>query len=396
MHLTKLPFLPLLWLAIALCAMLSRLEAQDTARQVQSLVVFHTTGEVTIRNSEGEEQSVKALAEDVEQPAAGSLENVVVRSDELLITQPGASAQVLLPGGSSIVLEEDTEIRVPSPKRAEDVNQSLELLKGRLFLNIQCPEDARRTRVREFRLKTPTLLLAVKGTQFFADSRDGNEVVGVHEGQISVTTERNGRKIEAPLSANRVIEINADDGAKGRAMDDTEKQFADKYREFELKRRAMQPYADPFRGIQTWFVNASLKGQTLFSSEIAEDAGLEIAMIGSPTPGQARELRFRVSMNLSAAILHANVASGSIGTTRAAEFLIRGVGIRTVTFRRGAGGERTIIRIDVSSGDWTRVVFPLLDSNGLLAVEFYVSGLDSNLLPGHSEYVVQAAFGSII
>ena len=58
----------------------------------------------------------------------------------------------------------DSEVRVPAATGKE---RSLEMLKGRLFLNISA-DDLKQRAAGEFRLKTPAALLAVKGTKFFA------------------------------------------------------------------------------------------------------------------------------------------------------------------------------------------------------------------------------------
>lgn len=100
-----------------------------------------------------------------------------------VITGKDGSAAVTLGALGSVRMEADTQIRMP----AAGAPQSLELLKGKLFLNIDAAE-LKKNQNTEFRLKTPTALLAVKGTKFYLDASAEQEVIGVHEGTVAVAT----------------------------------------------------------------------------------------------------------------------------------------------------------------------------------------------------------------
>ena len=80
-------------------------------------------------------------------------------------------------------LEKETQVRLP----AATTPQSLEMLKGKLFFDINAAE-IKKNQNAEFRLKTPASLLAVKGTQFFVESGGGQDVVDVHEGSAAIAT----------------------------------------------------------------------------------------------------------------------------------------------------------------------------------------------------------------
>ncbi|MDF1815471.1 MAG: FecR domain-containing protein [Verrucomicrobiales bacterium] len=84
--------------------------------------------------------------------------------------------------GSKIRLEPGCEIRFPKTE-GRTATYELELLKGKLFLNIDSVKL--REERKNFILKAPTAVLAVKGTTFFADlGEDGFLSAGVIEGEI--------------------------------------------------------------------------------------------------------------------------------------------------------------------------------------------------------------------
>ncbi len=102
------------------------------------------------------------------------------RPGAVIETGPDSQATVSIPGAGSMLLGADTQVRLPKPG---DKGQSLELLKGKLFLNISA-EEVKKQGEASFRLKTHAALLAVKGTKFFASVEKAAETSGVHEGTI--------------------------------------------------------------------------------------------------------------------------------------------------------------------------------------------------------------------
>lgn len=104
----------------------------------------------------------------------------IQKQGAVIETGPDSQATVSIPGAGSMLLGAETQVRLP---KAGDKAQSLELLKGKLFLNISA-EEVKKQGAASFRLKTPAALLAVKGTKFFASVEKDQETAGVHEGQI--------------------------------------------------------------------------------------------------------------------------------------------------------------------------------------------------------------------
>ena len=99
-----------------------------------------------------------------------------------ITTDSSGSATVTLSSVGTVQMERNTEIQIPAEA---DAKHSLELLKGKLFLQIN-GEELQKNRAGEFRLKTPTALLAVKGTRFFVECGKQSDTVGLHEGSLSV------------------------------------------------------------------------------------------------------------------------------------------------------------------------------------------------------------------
>jgi len=141
------------------------LQAQQVARPANA-IAFATSGQFVISTRNTAPPGQKAQPEIYE-----------------VVTGKDGAAAVTLGALGSVKMEANTQIRMP----AAGAPQSLELLKGKLFLNIDGAE-LKKSQNTEFRLKTPAALLAVKGTQFFLDTSAAQEIIGVHEGTVAVAT----------------------------------------------------------------------------------------------------------------------------------------------------------------------------------------------------------------
>ena len=122
-------------------------------------------------------------------------------------TEKNGSAELSLAGAGAVRAESDTEVKLPGNKdKTVEAQESLQLLKGRLFLNIDAAAVKKQGK-REFRLKTPAAILAVKGTKFFVLSSAAGDIVGVHEGAVSVSDSL--AKQTRRISAGNVVEASA-------------------------------------------------------------------------------------------------------------------------------------------------------------------------------------------
>ncbi|MFO1484559.1 MAG: FecR family protein [Verrucomicrobiaceae bacterium] len=171
------------------------------------------TGEVSIKKSAG-----KKPADLIRLGAAIGGEKISTGAD--------GSASLALGDGADIGtgrLDVNSEIKVP-----DDIekSQSLELLRGKLFLNISAEQLKQRDKG-VFKLKTPAALLAVKGTKFFAFTQDGKDILGVHEGSASVQAGGLGR--QTYFGAGEAVEISNDAMAKPRPLTQEERELAKVY-----------------------------------------------------------------------------------------------------------------------------------------------------------------------
>ena len=104
-------------------------------------------------------------------------------------------------------MQSETVIKVPD---AKETSHSLEQLEGTLFFNIDA-DELKKTQKTEFRLKTPTALLAVKGTHFFVSCSGGTDRIGVHTGVVMVHEPVSRQTIT--LTAGKAVEVQS--GAMG-------------------------------------------------------------------------------------------------------------------------------------------------------------------------------------
>ncbi len=118
-----------------------------------------------------------------------------------ITTGKGSAASLVLGSAGAARMEAESEVKVPDGAAS---GHSLELLKGKLFLNIS-GADLKKRGTGEFKLKTPAALLAVKGTNFFALSAAGADTIGVHEGIVVVTEPQSGGSLT--LAAGNAVKV---------------------------------------------------------------------------------------------------------------------------------------------------------------------------------------------
>jgi formylglycine-generating enzyme required for sulfatase activity len=158
------------------CVLLTSKLAAQTVFAVTEAQVTSTAGQVNVTSASGTKIT------DLYVPTASGEKPITAmhRPGAIIQTGPDSQATLAIPGAGTMLMDADTEVRLP---KAGDKAQSLELLRGKLFLNISA-EEVKKQGEASFRLKTPAALLAVKGTKFFASVEKGRETAGVHEGQI--------------------------------------------------------------------------------------------------------------------------------------------------------------------------------------------------------------------
>ncbi len=193
---------------------LSVLTAQDVAK-VSLALPFETKGKV--------ELTAAAPADSTEQTTTPPRPTVITAGGKISTDESG-SAAVTLGGLGTVQMERNTEIQIPAEA---DATHSLELLKGKLFLQINA-EELQKKNAGEFRLKTPASLLAVKGTRFFVDCDRKGETVGLHEGKVLVTESAGKGTAEllpgqavtvSPAGISPVVPLSAKDKNGARAYD---------------------------------------------------------------------------------------------------------------------------------------------------------------------------------
>jgi len=206
-------------LAIPLvCCPVSR--ADDTL-VVKSGVVLLKFGVAELEAAGGEKKEFRKEFESAESPA------IVLRPGETLRVRKDADCAVVFPEAGTVKVEPDTGVRLP----AEGGESSLELLGGRLFLDIDGAKLAREKK--RFRLKTPTAILAVKGTRFFAATGEGVVTAGVHDGQVELAEPGSGKSLL--IDGGRAAMAKAGAISKPRGLTAEESASAEGYRDFAIE-----------------------------------------------------------------------------------------------------------------------------------------------------------------
>jgi FecR-like protein len=208
--------------ALMLCNAVSVWSQTSTVMVVSQALPFASSG--TVSTTDGKEKPILPKV-----PDKGT--NSTQTQTAAAMAQAGGRISTGTDGATSLILGgtgtgrmgADSEVSVPD---AAEKGSSLEMLKGRLFLNISADELKQRA-AGEFRLKTPAALLAVKGTKFFAIIQEGADIVGVHEGEVMVSTA--DRKISLTLHAGEAAVIKGGQISPLRVLTDGEKAYASEY-----------------------------------------------------------------------------------------------------------------------------------------------------------------------
>ncbi len=174
-----------------------------------SLLVFSSKGKVNVG-----ERIVPAAQRD--------MRNFEAKLQAKEVVSTGADGQVQLGvfGEAKVLLAPNTVVRVPEPAaRAEDV-AVMEIEKGRAFLRVEKRPE------REFRLRTPTMTIAVRGTEFFVNVSPKGEVVGTHQGAVEVGLEFGGNRRLVNVPAGKAVVANGEDAPQLRNLTAGEQNLA--------------------------------------------------------------------------------------------------------------------------------------------------------------------------
>lgn len=206
---------------------------------------------------------------------------VVAGSLATVGTGPASSALAVIPAAGIAKLDAETEVRLPAradPKlkpleqaKEEATSPNLELLKGRLFLNID-PEQVKQRGPATFRLRTPSALLAVKGTRFFSETTNQGDLVGVHEGSVVVYHPVTGDSVT--LVSGQAVTVSTTEISKPRALNTAEKKLDVNYTETSLRREPLkadwkQPQHPYGKGTKSFHPDNTLGTEYQFALDVA-------------------------------------------------------------------------------------------------------------------------------
>jgi hypothetical protein len=172
---------------------------------------------------------------------------VVAGSQSTAGTGPASSALVIIPAAGVAKMDADTEVRLPAKPdpKLNPMEQAKEkppaitwnCSRDGCFLNID-PEQVKQRGPATFRLKTPSALLAVKGTEFFSETTAQGDLVGVHEGAVIVYHPVTGDSVA--LAAGQAVTITGMEISKPRDLSVAEKKLDANYTETRLKREPLK------------------------------------------------------------------------------------------------------------------------------------------------------------
>jgi sulfatase-modifying factor enzyme 1/FecR-like protein len=202
------------------CLFIHDLTGEETmVMTVEQVRVLSTTGSVAARTADGKTMAIVVSSV----PSGEASITATQGAGSILATGGGSSAVVSIPGAGAFLIGPGTQVKLPKP---EEKGHTLELLKGQLFFDISA-EEIRKHGGATFRLKTPSALLAVKGTRFFASSLNGMDTAGVHQGTVDIY-EPVSQQLVA-LNAGSAVPIKSGQIGKERPLAKDESAFQKNY-----------------------------------------------------------------------------------------------------------------------------------------------------------------------
>ncbi|OGR96431.1 MAG: hypothetical protein A2V88_09400 [Elusimicrobia bacterium RBG_16_66_12] len=145
--------------------------------------VVSASGEVTVHPADG---SAETAAE----------EGMPLDQGDRVVTASGAWAEIGFDGGSLVTLRENSDFTL---ERTETDSSSFLLSLGSLLAKIE------KLATRQMRVRTPTAVAAVRGTEFGVEVEDDQTHVGVYdEGQVEVLSEAGGAEMLQPQQETSV------------------------------------------------------------------------------------------------------------------------------------------------------------------------------------------------
>ncbi len=209
-------------LILWLCSAVSVWSQTPTVVVVSQALPFASSG--TVSTTDGREKPILPIVPDKGTDSSQTqTAAAMAQAGGKISTGADGATSLILGGTGTGRMGAESEVRVPD---AAERGSSLEMLKGRLFLNISADELKQRA-AGEFRLKTPAALLAVKGTKFFAITQEGVDIVGVHEGEVVVSTA--DQKTVLTLHAGEAAVIKGGQISPLRGFTEEEKAYSSEY-----------------------------------------------------------------------------------------------------------------------------------------------------------------------
>lgn len=197
----------------------------QTVLAVNEVRIVSTSGIVAAKSADG-----KTVTITLENATAGETPIVAKQGPgNTVATGAASNAFISVPSAGSFMMGPNTQVKLP---KAGETGHTLELLKGRLFMNISA-EEVKKSGDATFRLKTPAALLAVKGTRFFAVSEGKTDIAGVHQGMVEVYEPVLKQRVV--LNAGNAVPINLGQMGKERPLSSDEKANQKNYMILEAK-----------------------------------------------------------------------------------------------------------------------------------------------------------------
>ncbi len=181
------------------------------------------------------------------------------RIDDGDIIETGENSFLVIQTGDGIVIRVESGTMIEVASLSDVKNRQIDLERGKLISSV-----VKLKRGHNYKVKTPTVLAAVRGTEFIAGYTGGKSVIAVGSGGVMVARESSGEEVLVEKGKTAVVGLNEDEAVELRDISGTE--------ELEISRMQVTPVIENIESAD----KALLEKKQIEMHEAIDEINIEI------------------------------------------------------------------------------------------------------------------------
>jgi hypothetical protein len=275
---------------VSLCVTSAALGAEVAVPK--DVFVMLEYGTMEIQGADGNIRKTETISE------SGSLQAVPVYEGEIVRTTEASSCLMICPEIGTMKLDGKVGLKRPVLKSQakEKAAHSLEMLHGKIYFDIDGKSLSKQKK--EFRIRLPIGISAVRGTRFFVETDKDAVTAGVHEGLVMMQEDQSGNQVmitdgKAAMAKPGSITRPRPMTEEERALSDIYESFAVEFVDMEDRKRIYNPWCAEY------MVNGKVEPKDMITAEEGAEFGDSYAIKLTFRPSlQSPRKSARISVNI--------------------------------------------------------------------------------------------------